>query len=69
MIKNFIANGASITEYIDHPDGITKTWATYLAEDLGVENHINLASSGVGNDYICHSTIKDRKSTRLNSSH
>ena len=57
MIKNFIANGASYTEHIDHPDGITKTWATYLAEEMAVERHVNLASSGVGNDYICHSTI------------
>jgi len=57
MIKNFIANGCSFTEYIDHPDGIIKTWATYLAEEIAAPNHINLAGSGVGNDYICHSTI------------
>lgn len=57
MIRNFIANGCSFTEYMDHPNGITKTWATYLAQELDVDNHINLASSGAGNDYICHSTI------------
>ena len=57
MIKNFIANGCSFTEYVDHPNGITKTWATYLAQELNVDTHINLASSGAGNDYICHSTI------------
>ena len=57
MIKNFIANGCSFTEHVDHPDGVTKTWATYLAQELGVENHKNLASSGAGNDYICHGTM------------
>lgn len=57
MIQNFIANGCSFTEYVNHPDGITKTWATYLAEELAIQNHVNLASSGAGNDYICHSTI------------
>jgi len=57
MIKNFIANGCSFTEYVNHPAGITKTWATYLAKEIAVENHMNLASSGGGNDYICHSTI------------
>jgi len=57
MIKNFVANGCSFTEYVDHPSAVTKTWATYLAQELSVENHVNLASSGAGNDYICHSTI------------
>jgi hypothetical protein len=65
MIKNFIANGCSFTEYINHPDGITKTWATYLAEELSVENHINLASSGAGNDYICNGTINYLESNSL----
>ena len=66
MIKNFLANGCSFTEYINHPDGITNTWATYLSENLGVENHINLASSGAGNDYICHSTINYLEHHNLN---
>ena len=57
MIKNFIANGCSFTEHVHHPSRMTKTWATYLAEELAIENHVNLASSGAGNDYICHSTI------------
>jgi len=60
LIRNFLANGCSFTEYAEHPDlpdGKHKTWATYLSEAMAVENHINLASSGAGNDYICHSTI------------
>ena len=60
MIRNFLANGCSFTEYVEHPDcpdGMHKTWATFLAEQLAVENHINLASSGAGNDYICQSTV------------
>jgi len=57
LIKNFIANGCSFTEYIKNPDSVTNTWATYLAQDLAVDHHVNLASSGAGNDYICHSTI------------
>ena len=60
MIRNFLVNGCSFTEYVEHPenpDGIHKTWATFLAEQLAVENHINLASSGAGNDYICQSTV------------
>lgn len=65
MIKNFVANGCSFTEHVDHPDGITKTWATYLAKELQVDNHVNLASSGVGNDYICHSTINYLEANNL----
>jgi len=57
LIRNFIANGCSFTEYIKNPDHVTKTWATYLAQDLAVDHHVNLASSGAGNEYICHSTI------------
>jgi len=65
LIKNFLANGCSFTEYIDHPAGITKTWATYLSEHMDIPNHINLASSGAGNDYICHSTINYLEQHRL----
>jgi hypothetical protein len=65
MIKNFIANGASYTEYVNHPEQIIKTWATYLAQELSVENHVNLASSGVGNDYVCHSTINYLEANNL----
>ena len=59
MIRNFIANGCSFTESCQNPETeiYNKTWATYLAQELGVENHVNLASSGAGNDYICQSTV------------
>jgi len=65
MIKNFVANGCSFTEYSNHPEQIIKTWATYLAEELAVDNHVNLASSGAGNDYICHSTINYLEAAEL----
>ena len=57
MIRNFLANGCSFTEHIQHPDSKTCTWPQYLSQLLAVENHVNLASAGAGNDYICHSTI------------
>jgi len=65
MIKNFIANGCSFTEYVNHPEEIIKTWATYLAEEMQLDNHVNLASSGVGNAYICHSTINYLEANNL----
>lgn len=57
MIKNFVANGCSFTEHVNHPNGVIKTWATWLAEELAVENHVNLANSGAGNNYIYQSTV------------
>lgn len=65
MICNFLANGCSFTERIDHPDSKTCTWATYLAKQLAVENYINLATQGAGNDYICHSTINYLENANL----
>ena len=65
MIRNFLANGCSFTEYIDHPDNTICTWPTYLSKQLAVENYINLASAGAGNDYICHSTINYLENTDL----